>query len=99
MHTYAWIIGITLIFAAGRAMKLATPSNPGKALRAKFAHIGTLKGRTKDEIIAAVGSPSSVSAIKDGVTLLQWQSTGYHIALHFTGDRCNGVTHEHLHRS
>jgi hypothetical protein len=98
MDTYAWVIGIAIIFVAARAMKVATGSNPGKSLKAKFANIGTLRGRTKDEIIAAVGSPSSVSAIKEGVTLLQWQATGYHIALHFTGDLCNGVTHEHVHR-
>lgn len=95
--TYAWVMGIPILSVATRAMKKATGRSPGKALKTKFARLGTLRGRTKDEIIAAVGSPSSISAIKEDVTLLQWQVSGYHIALHFTGDRCNGVTNEHLH--
>lgn len=68
-------------------------------LKSKFANLGTLSGRTKAEIIAAVGQPSSVSSTGDGKTLLQWQHVseagGYHIALLFDAhDICEGVTHE-----
>lgn len=30
----------------------------------------------------------------DGVTLLQWQATGYHIAIRFKDDVFDGITHE-----
>lgn len=71
---------------------------PGRALAVKFKNAGDLKGRTKEEIITAVGSkPSSVSAQPEGKTLLQWQVSGYHIALRFGADgRCEGITHEFL---
>ena len=67
----------------------------GRALQKKFVELGTLKGRTKAEIIAAVGNPQSVSARAGGGTLLQWLATGYHIALIFDADGiCQGVSHE-----
>jgi len=67
---------------------------PGWLLESKFAKLGVLAGRTKAEIINAVGAPTSTSAMTDGKTLLQWMVTGYHIALLFDGDICEGVTHE-----
>jgi len=78
------------------AIQLAMVTNPGKKLHAKFVALGTLAGRTKDEIIAEVGPPTSVSGLPDGKTLLQWQATGCHMALRFNGDICDGITHEHL---
>lgn len=66
----------------------------GRSLNAKFVALGILKGRTKAEIVAAVGPPSSISQTVDG-QLLQWIETGYHIALRFDRDEiCLGVTHE-----
>ncbi len=68
---------------------------PGMSLAGKFRGLGTLKGRTRDEIIARVGPPQSASAQPGGKTLLQWQATGYHIALRFDENGlCEGVTHE-----
>ncbi len=67
---------------------------PGAMLRDKFVRTNPLAGKTKSEIISAVGNPSSVSSIGEG-SLLQWQATGYHIALQFDeNDICTGVTHE-----
>jgi len=57
--------------------------------------LGHLTGRTKDEIILAVGVPNSFSAADGGKELLQWQRPGYHIALLFLGGICEGVTHEY----
>ena len=68
---------------------------PGRALRKQFVALGTLKGRTRKEIVKAVGQPAAETALPDGRTLLQWRATGYHIALVFeTNGRCFGVTHE-----
>lgn len=87
------VLGIVLLVAALRP-------RPALALKKKFARLGTLPGRHKDEILAAVGPVSTVSAAGAGKSLLQWQrasSTGaYHIALLFGVDGvCEAVTHEH----
>ncbi len=68
---------------------------PGRALRKRFIALGTLKGRTRKEIVKAVGQPATETILPDGRTLLQWRATGYHIALVFEKNgRCFGVTHE-----
>ena len=67
---------------------------PGQNLNAKFVELGELKGRSRKEIDAAVGPPNAVAAIADGKTVCQWMQTGYHIALVFDGEICEGVSHE-----
>jgi len=68
---------------------------PGRALRKRFVALGTLKGKTRREIVKAVGEPGTETTLPDGRTLLQWRATGYHIALVFEKNgRCFGVTHE-----
>lgn len=68
---------------------------PGRALRKRFVALGSLKGRTRREIVKTVGQPATETVLPDGRTLLQWRATGYHIALVFEKDgRCFGVTHE-----
>ncbi len=67
---------------------------PGQNLRTKFVKLGQLKGKTKAEIVAIVGPPNSFSAVAGGKTVCQWMATGYHIALLFDGEVCQGVTHE-----
>jgi hypothetical protein len=87
-----------VVFMIVGAIQVASVTNPGKELHAKFVSLGTLSGRTKDEVVAVVGAPSSISAIGEGQTLLQWQATGCHMALRFTGEICDGITHQHLHQ-
>lgn len=45
---------------------------PGLLLHKKFEAIGEIRGKSKNEIIAKVGRPTSISALPDGKTLLQW---------------------------
>jgi hypothetical protein len=80
------IVGIVMRAAAGTA---------AVGLRQQFSGMGTLRGRSRAEIEAVVGPPNSVSGLPGGKQLLQWQRPGYHIALRFDGDVCDGVTHEH----
>ena len=75
-----------------------TVTSPGKALHKKFVALGTVRGMSKSTFVAKVGPPSSISALADGRTLLQWQATGCHMALRFHGEICEGIVHEHLHR-
>ena len=72
---------------------------PGTALQTKFVSLGTLKGKTYDEIVAKCGVPNATSskALEDGsvVGTKQWIATGYHIVLLFDeNDICLGVSSE-----
>jgi len=98
MDSFGWYLAVFAIMIIGGAIQMTIVTRPGKQLHAKFVGMGTLAGRTKDEIIAAVGAPTSVSGLPDGKTLLQWQATGCHMALRFAGDICEGITHEHVHQ-
>lgn len=76
------------------ALIQAAVKAPGNELARKFAAAGTLAGKTKTEIIELVGPPNGFTGLADGKTLCQWMATGYHIALRFNGEVCEGVTHE-----
>jgi hypothetical protein len=66
-----------------------------KSLNTKFVEMGTLSGRTRDEIISVVGPAQSASTTDNGGLLLQWIQDGYHIALLFDcNDICQGIVHE-----
>lgn len=73
---------------------------PGSLLQTKFAMLtkdtdGVIAGKTYNEIVAACGSPVSVSPTGDGGKLCQWMATSYHIALLFDeNDVCLGISHE-----
>jgi hypothetical protein len=96
MEAILWFIGIAVVGSVFFALQQQAVTQPGRALAKKFAELGTIAGKSKQEIIEAVGQPTSFSALAENQTLLQWQAIGYHIALSFTGEVCNGVTHEHL---
>lgn len=66
----------------------------GRALHSKFAALGDLEGKSKSQIIAAVGPPNAASPLGDGTTFLQWLATGYHLGLIFEGEICRKVQHE-----
>lgn len=61
----------------------------------KFFGLGKLTGKTATEIIAGVGMPASRRSMANGQMLLQWQVTGYHMALLFNSeDRAVKITSE-----
>ena len=77
------------------AITNAAVKAPGASLNQKFVSLGTLAGKTLNEIVAVAGQPSAVSAVGDGKILRQWQATSYHIALLFDeNDICLGVSSE-----
>jgi hypothetical protein len=63
-------------------------TTPGRALAQRFAQLGSMTGKTANQIISAVASPNSRSSMAFGKTLLRWPATGYHIAILFD---VNGV--------
>ena len=57
--------------------------------------LGDMTGMTSGEIIARVGQPNSRSAMANGQLLLQWQATGYHMAILFDPQgRFLRITHD-----
>jgi hypothetical protein len=97
------LIGIILFFA--RLFSDPQPSRtydvlaPGRALLGRFQRLGDMTGKTSADVIAMAGSPSSRSSIGNGQTLLQWQATGYHIAILFDSNgRFVRITHEYAHQ-
>ncbi len=94
-HIYLLIIlgplfgGLILYWIIQYAVKA-----PGRTLQQKFANLGMLAGKRKDEIVGVVGPPNSISQHAEG-ELLQWIATSYHVALLFDDSGvCLGVTHE-----
>ncbi len=76
----------------------ADVTGPGRRLCERFKALGDMTGKTVDEIIAGVGPPTSRSAMPHGKMLLQWQATGYHVAMMFSAEgRMLGITHESAH--
>jgi hypothetical protein len=91
--------GIFLIIILLSLFASAAIGSQGQSLHKKFIKSGVLIGKTEAEITKVVGTPSSRSAMVGGGSLLQWQATGYHIALLFDGNRvCKKITHEFVHR-
>jgi len=81
------VIALPILWAISSAMVT-------HKLQSKFSNMGTIAGKTKAEILLLVGPPNSISALPEGKELLQWQCPGYHIALRFSEDVCEGVVHE-----
>jgi hypothetical protein len=79
---------------AVRVLKLAI-SLDARGLSQRFYSLGDMRGKTERQIYSAVGPPQSISHLGDS-KLLQWQRTGYHIAISFGHDGlCRGITHEY----
>jgi hypothetical protein len=83
-------VGGLILYAVISALSVT----PGRNLQRKFVALGVIRGRTKDEIVASVGPPQSVSYTGENKELLQWMATGYHICLIFEGGVCQGVQSE-----
>jgi len=68
---------------------------PGSSLQYKFRKLGTVTGKSSNDIISVVGKPNSISSVGNGQKLYQWISTGYHVSLLFDkDDKCLGVSSE-----
>jgi hypothetical protein len=86
------LIGGLVLYSIIRVLVRA----PGQSLQRRFQKIGRVQGLTEADIVQRVGSPNTRSAMPGGKYLLQWQATGYHVALRFgVNSVCEGVTHEH----
>ena len=91
------VITILVIFVGGFLLfgvLTVIAGAPGISLQRRFVGTNPLAGKTEQEIVLRCGAPSSRSVMPGGY-LLQWQATGYHIALSFDKlASASGVTHE-----
>ncbi|SIR06089.1 hypothetical protein [Pseudacidovorax sp. RU35E] len=99
MDYFLIMVGVALVVGLISVAQQKAVTAPGRDLANTFAALGTLTGRTEQEIVDAVGPANAISAMADGGKLMQWQRTGYHIALAFKEGVCAGVTHEYLHHN
>lgn len=54
-----------------------------------------LTGKSREQIVRAVGTPNSVSDLGGGKILCQWIEPGYHITLTFDHNKfCEGLDHK-----
>lgn len=94
---FLWIVvGVVIL---GGIIGAMFASGQVQDVQRKFASLGEVPGKTRNEIEAVVGPPVAVSALPDGKKLLQWQiinqAGGYHIGLVFDqNDVCEGISHE-----
>lgn len=64
-------------------------------IKAKFANMGILTGKTEAEILAVVGPPKLMfGGPGPGQKRLAWSYYGYSITLIFTNGVCDGVASE-----
>lgn len=75
------------------AITQASVRASGVSLSKKFVSLGDLRGKTLDEIVSVVGEPNSTTALINNQVLVQWQATGYLIALLFDENNiCLGIS-------
>jgi hypothetical protein len=88
MKTLAALIAYALVASLLVAFILAMRS---ARLQNRFKRLGTLKGRSLDEVIKFAGKPSHRARMAPDREVLEWRRVGFHIALSFTGGVCDGV--------
>lgn len=88
MKTFAAIILYALATSFLAAVIYAARS---VRLQNRFVRLGALRGRHLEEIVRAAGQPSHRVRTAPNRELLEWRRVGFHIALVFTDDLCEGM--------
>ncbi|WP_346702589.1 hypothetical protein [uncultured Alistipes sp.] len=85
------IVIVVLIYFIYKAIYIP----PGHDLNKKFINLGTLQGKTYDEIIKEVGPPSASETLENGQSSHLWHHRGYMIRLIFDKHNiCLGINEE-----
>ena len=90
-----WVIGIAIVVTLYKML-----FNPGviasRVLQKKMISMGTIKGKSYNEIVKIVGTPSVTQSALDG-KLCSWNSQKYAINLGFDNNGiCTGVFGEKI---
>jgi hypothetical protein len=90
MKTLATLLLYGLVVSVLLALIYAVKS---ARLRNRFEKLGSLQGRSLDEIVRLTSKPSHRSRLARNREVLEWRRVGFHIALSFTDGACDGVTY------
>ena len=76
----SWIFLLPVIAIVLGTIIKAFGTTPSQSLNNKFISLGTISGKTYNEIITVVGEPNSKSYV-GGTYVCQWIQPAYHIVL------------------
>ena len=74
----SWIFLLPVIAIVLGTIIKAFGTTPSQSLNNKFISLGTISGKTYNEIITVVGEPNSKSYV-GGTYVCQWIQPAYHI--------------------
>ncbi|MDP3619127.1 MAG: hypothetical protein Q8R63_04975 [Ramlibacter sp.] len=80
----AYLVVLSIMIAFICAVRAARLKN-------RFKRLAPLTGRSLDEILKAVGKPGHRSRTAPNREILEWKRVGFHIALAFTNNVCDGI--------
>nr|DAS12431.1 MAG TPA: hypothetical protein [Bacteriophage sp.] len=90
----SWIFLLPVIAIVLGTIIKAFGTTPSQSLNNKFISLGTISGKTYNEIITVVGEPNSKSYV-GGTYVCQWIQPAYHIVLLFDKNMiCLGIQSE-----
>lgn len=90
----SWIFLLPVIAIVLGTIIKAFGTTPSQSLNNKFISLGTISGKTYNEIITVVGEPNSKSYVGD-TYVCQWIQPAYHIVLLFDKNMiCLGIQSE-----
>lgn len=87
------LITIVLYVLAASVLLAIVYAAKAARLRNRFERLGVLKGRRLEVILNIAGKPSHRARMAPNREVLEWRRVGFHIALIFTDDVCEGVVH------
>lgn len=89
------LITIILYTLAASVLLAVVYASKSVRLQNRFKQLGVLKGRHLEEVLKVAGKPSHRARIAPNREVLEWRRVGFHIALMFTDEVCDGVEHVH----
>jgi hypothetical protein len=87
MSTALTLLGYLVALTAVLAIVYAARS---VRLQNRFNRLGTVEGRSLDEIVKLVGAPNHHTRLPSGREILEWRRVGFHRALSFNNGVCDG---------
>lgn len=98
MGQFAFIFGVVAIaILLFRIVGSVFLGDPGKELNQKFVKMGSLTGKSKEEIVSKVGGVSSQTTNSDNSFVCTWSAGTYSISVLFSADnKCEKIIHEKL---
>ena len=64
------------------------------SLRRKFEALGTIPGRSMQEIVRHVGEPDRRHSLHAGREVLEWRRINFRVTLRFSADACDSVEYD-----